>query len=254
MTMPPFKCSSNSQLHVIAISSVIILTALHFGISHADFEEKPLFINLALIASIGVTLFVLAVIFQKYVGANNIRVSFMYLFLSYVAYLQGEVTWFFYESVLGIYPYPSVADIGFFFYYVFTAIFLISTVRCFGSLTRYDIGNAVLIISIITAMYLVLSIEEGAETFDLLYAIPFILAASSVFAFAITALTKLRKTSIALPWIIIFASMVITTVADIWYYTLENVGIYTYDHIVNTLWIASDAVLVYALIVHRRII
>lgn len=254
MTLPPFDCRNNSQLHVVSISIVIILSVLHFGITQSDFEEKGLFVNLALIASITVTLFILVIIFKKYVGATNIRTSYMYLLLSYVAYLQGEITWFVYESVLGVYPYPSIADIGFFFYYVFTAIFLVSTVRCFSTLTKYDIGHALLIIALISSAYLVLSLESQVVTEDLHYGMPFILASSSVFAFSIIALVKLRNTSLALPWVIIFASMLITTVADIWYYPLENVGEYTYGHIINTLWIASDAVLVYALIVHRRII
>jgi hypothetical protein len=254
MTLPPFDCRSNSQLHVLAISFVIILSAVHFGIIQTDFEGKELFVNIGLIASITATLFVLAMIFRKYVGAKNIRISYMYLLISYVSYLQGELTWFVYESVLGLDPYPSIADVGFFFYYVFTAIFLVSTIRCFSTLTLYDIGHALIIMSIIASVYIVLSIDTEIDTYDLLYGLPFILAASSVFVFSIIALFKLRKTSLALPWIIIFASMVITTVADLWYYPLENIGGYTYDHIINTMWIASDAVLVYALVVHRRII
>lgn len=251
---PSSSLQYNQQLHIIAISLVIILSALHFVIIQADFDGKDLFVNLALIASISATLFTLAVIFKRYDGARNIRTAYLYLFISYVAYLQGEITWFGYESILGIYPYPSIADIGFFFYYVFTTIFLISIVRCHTKLTRYDVGHAMIIISIITSVYMVLNIEAEVEQYDLVYALPFILASSSVFAFSITAVMKLRKTSIALPWIIIFVSMLITTIADIWYYNLENLGAYTYDHVINTLWITSDAVLIYALILHRRIL
>jgi len=249
-----FVHGSNNQLHIITISFIIVLSSLHFGISQVDFEGKELFINLTLITSISATLFTLTVILRRYEGVRNIRTAYLYLFISYVAYLQGEITWFVFETILGIEPYPSIADVGFFFYFCFTTIFLISIIRCHAKLTKYDIGHAVIIISIITSVYLVLNIEAEVEQYDLLYALSFILAASSAFAFSITAVMKLRKTSIALPWIIIFISMLITTIADIWYYNLENLGAYTYDHIINTLWITSDAVLIYALILHRRIL
>lgn len=252
MTYIDIQC--DRKFHAIAIVSILFLSSLHFWITQMDFEEKPLFINLTLITSITVTLFTLIIIFKKYVGAINVRISYLFLFLAYLAYLSGELLWFTYETVLGAYPYPSIADVGFFFYFVFESIFLISIIRCYRDITRYHVGVILLIMSVITAVYLVLMLEGQVESFDTLFGLGFVLAASSVMGFSVIALAKLRGTSIGLAWKIIFVSMLITTVADIWYYTLENVGVYTYDHIMNTLWITSDAVLVYALILHRRVI
>lgn len=252
MTYIDIKC--DRRFHAIAIISILFLSTVHFWMTQQDFEQKPLFINLTLITSIIVTLFTLIIIFKKYDGARNIRISYLFLFFAYLAYLAGELLWFVYETILGVYPYPSVADVGFFFYFVFESIFLIATIRCFNRLNKYDVGIVLLIMSIITAVYIVLMLEGDVDAFDTHFGLAFVLAASSVMGFAVIALAKLRRSSIGLAWSIIFVSMLITTVADIWYYTLENVGVYTYDHIMNTLWITSDAVLVYALVLHRRII
>lgn len=249
--MTCFDGCCNKKLHLLIISVIIALSTTHYIITQLEFEGIELFINFTLMGSISVTLIALGIIYKRYIGARNIRIAFLFLFLSYIAYLSGEVIWFVYETILEIYPYPSLADVGFFFYFVLSTIFLISTIRCYNILTRYDIGAAVLIMSVISSIYLVVSIE--ADTFDIVFGIPFILAASSMFAFSAIALHKLKGSSIRLAWTIIFISMLITTVADIWYYILENVYGYTYDHIVNTLWIISDAVLVYALIIHKRV-
>jgi hypothetical protein len=252
MTYIDIKC--DRRFHVIAISIILFLSVLHFWVTQIDFEEKPLFINLTLISSITMTLFTLVVIFKKYDGARNIRISYLFLFFAYLAYLSGELLWFVYENVLETYPYPGLSDVGFMYYFIFESIFLIATIRCFNTLTRYNIGTVLIIMSIITSVYIVLMIDGETETFDVFFGLAFVLAASSVMGFSVIALTKLRKTSISLAWKLIFISFLITTVADVWYYILENIGVYTYNHIMNTLWITSDMVLVYALILHRRII
>lgn len=250
--MACFNDCCNRSFHVSVFVVIITLFIIHYTITQFDFEYKALFVNLTLISSISITLVMLGIIFKTYVGARNTRISFLFLFVAYIAYLTGELVWFVYESIMGVYPYPSLADIGFFFYFVLSAVFLISIIRCYSNVTRYDVGTVSLVVSIIVSLYLVTSIE--AETYDLLFGLPFVMGASTVFGFSAIALYKLRGSDLRVVYQIIFVSILLTTVADIWYYILENVGGYDYDHIVNTIWIISDAALVYALLLHKRII
>ena len=240
-------------LYVISILTILSILTIHLIIiTQFEFEQKALFVNLSLISSITITCVFLVDIIRNYQGAKGIVVAFVLLFISYIAYLFGEVLWFVYESVLGVYPYPSVADVGFFFYFVFTALFLISIVRCFRDLTKYDVGVSILITSIVSAVYLALSLETHADPFDITFGAIFIIASSTVFGLSVIAFVKLRLMAFGAAWGLILISAIITTFSDIWYYTLENIGAYTYDHITNTLWIVSDAVLVFALLIHKR--
>jgi len=100
--------------------------------------------------------------------------------------------------------------------------------------------------------YLTLSLDAQADPEDILFGFIFLISSATVFGISFIALVKFRLMLFGVTWFIIFASMLITTVADIFYYTVENTGVYTYDHVINTMWIVSDAVLVYALLIHRR--
>ncbi|MFB5597509.1 MAG: hypothetical protein ACE5RJ_00610 [Nitrosopumilaceae archaeon] len=43
-------------------------------------------------------------------------------------------------------------------------------------------------------------------------------------------------------------------IADVWYYYLEEIEAFTIKDPVNTLWVLSNAIMVYALYKHKKII
>jgi len=243
---------STKFLHIKSFIVIAIIFIVHYLIIQFDFEGRELFVNVTLMASISITIYVLIVMIKNYRGAKGMVTAFAFLLISYIFYLFGEVSWFTYESILDLYPYPSIADVGFFFYFVFTGIFLVSIIRCFKTIQWHDIGIITIIVSVIMGFYLTLSLDAQADPEDILFGFIFLISSATVFGISFIALVKFRLMLFGVTWFIIFASMLITTVADIFYYTVENTGVYTYDHVINTMWIVSDAVLVYALLIHRR--
>ena len=242
------------KFHVIVIASIIALAGVNHYFTQTDFEQKALFVNISLILSIVATIAILIMIIKHYQGDRALKHSFMFLMFSYIAYLFGELVWFVYETIFGLYPYPSIADVGFLFYFIMSVVFLISIIRRFVSLTIHDIAYAVLVMGIITTTYLFISIGEDSDHFDIMFGLPFVLSSSAMFGFSLIALYKFRKSRVNFVWIILFSSMLVTTIADIWYYTAENLGQYTYEHIMNTMWIVSDALLVYSLLLYRKVL
>jgi len=244
----------NKQLHTVAIILVISIGIIHFGIMQSDFEDLGLFYNISIMISLAVVIVMSAIIYQKYAKQRRLSILFLFLTLAYVSYLFGEIGWFVFENVFFEYPYQTVADIGFFFDFVFTIIFLIAAIRLFSKLTRYDIGAASLVMSVIIAGYLVFSIDAETETYDLLFGLIFIIASSAVFSYSIIAMNTFWPTKVHISWVIIALAFMVSTTADALYYTTENIGVYTYADPSNTLWIVSNALLVYALILHRRVL
>ena len=252
MNCPEKYC--NWKFHVFIISIIVIFAVGNHHFTQTDFDEKAVYVNMSLIVSGGITIAILAVITKRYHGDKIVRMSFLFLLFSYIAYLFGEVAWFVFETILGIYPYPSVADVGYLNYFILSVIFVITITRRYATIGIHDVGYVILIISIITTTYLFISLGEESEMYLVILGMPFVLSCSAMFAFSLVALYKLRHTSIGTVWIILFMSMTVTTVADIWYYTAENLGQYTYSHIMNTMWIVSDALLIYALLLYRKVL
>lgn len=243
----------NWKFHVTVISIIIILAGINHIVTQYDFEDKDLYVNISLILSIVAAIIVLTVIVRRYQSQKETKVAFLFLLVAHIAYLFGELSWFVYETVLNLEPYPSsVADVGFLNYFILSDIFLIAIIRRHTKLTIHNVGYAVLLISILTTIYLFVSINDDADYFYVLFGLPFVLSASTMFALSCIALYKFRSTPTYLAWIILFTSFLVTTIADLWYYSAENFGQYTYDHIMNTMWVASLGLLVYGLLMYRK--
>lgn len=71
----------------------------------------------------------------------------------------------------------------------------------------------------------------------------FVSAASILLSFSIFCANIFRKGIIGLAWCILVVSILLNTVADIWYYHLEVFEAYSNTHPLNMIWYMADFIL-----------
>ena len=91
-------------------------------------------------------------------------------------------------------------------------------------------------------------------TFDFYFGIIFVFGSSLILSLAILGVTVFRRSILGVAWLLLAVGIFLFTFADVWYYYLELVGEYTEQHFINTLWITSHMIIIYALYKHKKII
>ena len=81
----------------------------------------------------------------------------------------------------------------------------------------------------------------------------FIVASSLIAAISVVIAFRLHVKSIKYIWIIVAIVITINSVGDVWYYTLENIGIYEYGNFIDGLWFIADLLMIGILLIHYRL-
>lgn len=193
---------------------------------------------------------------KKYHDSEVFGKSYLVLAIGLLCMGIGEVTYAYYDFVLEIDAYPSIADVFFFGFYPLAFYHIIKNIRFFKA--KIDIPTKIFVIILpisIIGLYSFLSLEQiGEANFDYYYGLVFISASSAVLAAAILGARTFRQGLLGVAWLVLVIGILLTTVGDVWYYYLETFDDYTLIHPVNLFWYASYWVITYALYKHQNII
>ena len=104
---------------------------------------------------------------------------------------------------------------------------------------------------LVSTIYSGLSFDGSINEIFLLGLIS-VLASAFILSFSIVGFLAFQKGEMGKIWIILLLGIFLHTVANIWYYYLEVFEYYTGTHVVNTLWVASWTVIIFALHLHKK--
>jgi hypothetical protein len=190
---------------------------------------------------------------KKYRESEVFGKSYISLGIALAMVVVAEFTYLFYQFVLEIEPYPSIADVFFFALYPFLFYHLAKNIKFFKP--KLDIVTKSLIVIIpisIVGIYSLTSYNEiGEANFDYYYGLIFVSGSSVVLSAGILGARIFRQGVLGVAWLLLAIGIVLTTVGDVWYYYLETYDQYTLNHPVNLFWWASYMVITYALYKHQ---
>jgi hypothetical protein len=194
---------------------------------------------------------------QRYWGSEVFGKAYLALGMAYLMLFTGEIVWSYYTLVLQEDPYPSIADIFFFAFYPFVIYHLVKNSLYFKR--RLDISTKIWLtmipIAIVSAYsYLAFETNNNGFTFDFYYGSIFVAGISVTLSFAILGALVFRYSILGTVWLLLVLGIMITSVADVWYYYLEIFEQYDEKHVVNSMWIVSYMIVAYALYKHRKTI
>lgn len=188
---------------------------------------------------------------KKYSGTLVYFKAYVALGIGFLGIFLGEVTYLIYEQILELDPYPSIADVFFFLFYLMISIYLIFNIRFFAPKTQLWEKIIVGIIPVaITLVYLLLTISEELS-FDFYYGMVFVIATSIALGLAVYAARIFKEGLLGTAWLILVIGILMLVGGDIWYYYIELFEGYSLDHIVNLFWYGGYLVILYALYKHK---
>ena len=205
--------------------------------------------------SMGVPLAIVIISFlavRKYSGALIYSKAFKFLGLSFIGIFGGELTYFIYEEVLGLDPYPSIGDVFYYFFYPMIILFLIVNIRFFApKFKKIDLLPIISIPFTISTIYVILT-SPVELNFDFWFGLASIVATSTTLGFAILAAKTFRGGMIQSTWILFVIGVLSIVIGDTWYYYLELFEGYSLDHVVNLFWYFGYLFILYSLLKHKK--
>lgn len=238
-------------LGLILAGAVAFQAFLYITEDKEAFEEMVYYVSMATPLISGSASFYVAF---RYGMSQVFGKSFLILGVALISVFLAEVTYYAYEVILEIDPYPSIADIFFFALYPLAAIHILINLRFFKNKT--DIKQKALFAAIpivIFSIYSYVSLEEiGEANFDYYYGIIFVAGTAVLLSLAVLGAIVFRGGLLGTAWVVLLVGILIFTIGDVWYYYLEVFGGYDLLHPVNLFWYVSDFLIIYALYKHSK--
>ena len=182
------------------------------------------------------------------------RKSFLYFGFGFIAIVLAEITYVIYDLILGLDPYPSIADVFFFALYPFTIIFMLLNIRSVSP----HVGNfakfwmALISVWIVSSFVFVSLQEIGDANFDFYYGLIFISGTAATLSISAYGVKIFQKSPLKKIWLFLMIGIIAGTIGDMWYYYLELFGEYDLFHPVNGFWYASYWILFYAILKFKK--
>jgi len=112
---------------------------------------------------------------------------------------------------------------------------------------------AIAIVIIVAFAYMTLDwLEE--YPFDFWFGLVYTIGSATLLALAILGVVVFRSSVLGIAWMLLALGIFLYSFADTWYYYLEIAEEFEITHPVNTLWLVSNTLMVYALYKHKKII
>jgi hypothetical protein len=203
---------------------------------------------------------------RRYWGSDVFGKTYIALAIAFAFNAAGDALYIYYDWFTEEAPWPSMADVFFLLFYPFAAYHLIKNIKYFRKELSWGpkLGVAAVMVAITSVyafVYLVDS-ETGefdpgiiaGEEFDFYFSLVFVAGSSFIFGLAALGAIIFKDSILGKAWLLLAVGIFFFTLADVWYYYLELTGTYAGDSFVNTLWVLSNAAIVYALYKHRKTI
>lgn len=182
---------------------------------------------------------------------------FVFLAISFFSYGAAEIGYYYLEEIEELEPYGSVIDLVYSMYFVFALLHVGMTIYRLGAKflqPEYHI-IAVLVFGLLLSGYVIASLSYEELDYDwFVYGLSFVIMASLLAAFTVVAILKCRNTIIMRSWIFMGASILISSVIDVWYFTQENITGYEYGQfpLMDIGWFATDILIIIGIVYHNR--
>jgi len=248
------KISINFKVLGLILSGAIIFQVLLFLDQEIGLVEEAIpYVAMTTPLLVAGTAFVIAL---RYGLSEVFGKSYLIYGLGNLSVFLAEIIYYTYDTIYGIDPYPSIADIFFFAVYPLIIIHIIINYRFFKS--KITIKQKTILIAIpliITVIFAVYSLEEiGEANFDFYYGLIFVAGASATLSLAAFGALVFRGGLLGTVWALLLFGVLIFTIGDVWYYYLETIGEFSLLHPVNLFWYVSDWIVIYALYKHSKAI
>lgn len=244
----PEKISSPINFKIIGVIAILVI-GFHILVNYSE-ESDALVYGFSMIIPLSVTIFAF-ITAKRYSGAIVYSKAYTMLGIGFAMIFLAELTYFIYEQVLDLDPYPSIADVFFFVFYPMLIIYLIINIKFFAPKITKS-GWAIIFGTplITTSAYTYLTILDFGS-FDFYYGIIFIAAASITLGLAINTARIFKGGLIGTAWLILVIGIILNVIGDTWYYYLEVISEYSLADPVNLCWYSAYLLILYALYKHK---
>ena len=242
----------------IPLVIVVVMVAFHIFLeSQSPTKELYLVIGILLITTslaVSVSCFVVSKIY----GYSRIfGMSYLILGAGYFFSFLGELSFVYYVNLLGEESSPILGEISFLILYVLILTHLAINIRYFADrLLPYQKILLFVIPSIMILSYAYLIFETGNVDYsELPYSLVSVSLSSLTVSLAVVGFTLFKKSALIIAWFLLLIGMFSGSVGDMANYYLVALG--DFSNISNystTLWIASNAIMIYALYRHQKTI
>jgi hypothetical protein len=168
----------------------------------------------------------------------------------------GDLVYNYYSLVLFEDPYPSIADVFFISFYLFAAYHLLKNIKYFKKDLGWGPKIGVLAVSLVMifgfGLFTIETLESDPDVY--LMSMAYVVSSAVVLALGLLGAAVFKNSVLGVAWLLLAAGIVGYSVGDIWYYYLEEIEEYTLTDPVNTLWIITYSLMIYALIQHKKTI
>ena len=189
---------------------------------------------------------------RRYSGTLVYSKAYIIFGVAFLLMFFAELTYFVYEQILDLDPYPSIADVFFFVFYPLIITYLIINLRFFApKISKSGLFLIIVMPIIVTLIYIYLTILDFGS-FDFYYGIIFITAASVTLGLAIHTAKIFKGGLIGTAWLILVVGIILNLFGDTWYYYIEVIGEYSLADPVNLCWYSAYLLILYALYKHKK--
>ena len=231
----------NKIVFIIVISSLLIIYAIHNLTSIEYFSN---YISLPLYAIIPGILIILSICALSM--ADKIqeisKKSLLFLTLSFSSWFAAEQTWNLYEHVLGIDPYPSIAD----FFYILAPILMFISLIIFlhplrEKIKKTDVifASALSILILIPILITTFQVNSETEFFEIAVAMIYPIVDAILLIPAIIVILYSLREGKNLFWIMILIGIIVFIIADDMFLFLVIYDKYYDGNPVDILWLTS---------------
>lgn len=241
----------------IIISLVVLSAVFHYSVIYLLDESSSDFITS--VAPVVSTIVVAVVSFNvayRYRGSawTVFFKSYIFLGIGFVTLVLGEITYGVYDLVFNIDAYPSIADVFYGLFHIFTILHLVVNVRNFATnVSAYKKIISILIAVGIIAGYVLLTISTTDELgFDFQYGLIFVTLNAVVMGLAVFGVLIFERSVLGKIWLALLVGIALMTSGDIWYYYLELIEGFDLSHPVNFIWYAGYWIMIYSLRSHKK--
>lgn len=231
----------NKIAFICVISCLVILYSIH-GIVSTEYFTK--YISLPLYTIIPGVLIIFSI--WALSRADKIqeitKKSLLFLVLAFVSWFTAEQTWNLYEHVLGIDPYPSVAD----FFYISAPILMFISLILFlqpykNKIKRTDLifASSLSVLILIPILNITLETNSETEFFEIAIAVIYPIVDTVLLIPAIIAILISVREKKNVFWIMILIGIILFVIADHMFLFLVIYDEYYEGNPIDILWLSS---------------
>ena len=193
---------------------------------------------------------------KRYRGSPVFGKTYLALAIGFVLGFVGDLIYNYYSMVLFEDPYPSIADAFFIAFYFCATYHLVLNIRYFkkdlGWGSKFAVPALAIAMIVGFGLFTIETLEDDPAVY--LMSMAYLVGSAVVLALALLGAAVFRHSVLGVAWLLLAAGIAVFSFADVWYYYLEEIEEYTLTNPVNTFWVLSNTLMVYALYKHKKTI